>query len=102
LKHREKAFLIAQIMVIALVIGGLPIAASPVIVQRESAPAFTLNICSPLAPYTIGAASCSLPTLDGFSFECILEDHGSAPDFIPAGSDRLIPAPDPPPPKSLI
>jgi hypothetical protein len=102
LKHREKAFLIAQIMVIALVIGGLPIAASPVIVQPESAPAFTLNICSPLPSFTLGALSCSLPTLNRFSFECIVADHGCAPDFIAAGRDRLIPAPDPPPPKSLI
>jgi hypothetical protein len=102
LKRRENAALIAQILTIALLIGSLPVAVSPVIMQHEAAPAFMLNVCHPLPSFTIGAVSCSLPVLTKFSFEHVIGCDGVMPDFVPASSGRSITAPDPPPPKSLI
>jgi hypothetical protein len=103
LKRCENAPLIAQILTIALLIGSLPVAASPVITPYEAAPAFMLNVCHPLPSFTIGAVSCSLPMLTKCSFERhAIGGDGVMPDFVPATSGRSIGAPDPPPPKSLI
>jgi hypothetical protein len=102
LKRRENAPLIAQILMIALLLGSLPIAASPIILRHESAPAFTLDICTPLSSFAIGAAAYSLPTLTTFSFAAMIEHRRLAPDSIPSTADRTIDAPDPPPPKSLV
>jgi hypothetical protein len=101
LKRRQNAALIAQILVMVLLVGGIPIAASPVIVRPQCAPAFTLDICTPLPSFALGAASCSLAPLPAFSFPVVLEDHDTT---IESGSSRVgraLDAPDPPPPKSL-
>ena len=102
LKRRENAPLIAQILMLALLLGSLPIAASPLILRHESAPAFTLDICTPLSSFAIGAAAYSLPTLTTFSFAAMIEHRRLLPDSIPSTADRTIDAPDPPPPKSLV
>jgi hypothetical protein len=102
LKRRKNAPLIAQIVVVAILFGALPMAASPAILQHNTAPAFTLNICTPLPSFTYGATSCSLPTMNVFVFECALEDRGIAIELTPRIIGRAIEAPDPPPPKSLI
>jgi hypothetical protein len=102
LKRRKNAPLIAQIVVIAILFGAMPMAASPAILEHNSAPAFTLNICTPLQSFTRAAASCSLPTMNLFPFECPLEDRGIAIGLTPSIVSRAFEAPDPPPPKSLI
>ena len=102
MKRQESAPLIAQIVTIALLIGSLPVATSPVLLAHDSVPAFTLNVCHPLPPFTIRAVSRYLPRLATFSFEQEAAYQGVMPDFVPAASRRLIAAPDPPPPKSLI
>jgi len=102
LKRRENAPLIAQMIMIALLIGSLPIAASPVVMQRETTSAFTLNVCQPLPSFSIGAASCGLPTPPKLSFELEAGHQDVIAEFLPAVSGREIAAPDPPPPKPLI
>jgi hypothetical protein len=102
LKRRENAPLIAQILMLALLLGSLPIAASPIILRHESAPAFTLDICTPLSSFAIGAAACSLPTLTTSSFAVMIEHRRLAHDSIPSAADRAFDAPDPPPPKALV
>jgi hypothetical protein len=102
LNRRQNAPLIAQILVIALIAGGIPMAASPVIVQPQSAPAFTLDICMPLASWALGDASCSLPPLSSPSFRATIEDRGTAVASVRAPADRPLDAPDPPPPKSPV
>jgi hypothetical protein len=102
LKRRKNAPLIAQIVIIGILLSAMPIAASPAILERNSAPAFTLNICTPLQSFTRGSASCSLPTINVFAFDCPLEDRGVAIGSIPRIVSRAIEAPDPPPPKFLI
>jgi hypothetical protein len=102
LKRSEGAPLIAQIVAIALLIGSLPIAASSLIPAHDSAPSFTLNVCHPPLSFTIGTASCCLPTLATFSFEREAGYQAVMAEFIPVVAGRAIAAPDPPPPKSLI
>jgi hypothetical protein len=101
LKRRESASLIAQIVTIALLIGSLPIAASPAILEHDSAPAFTLNVCHPLPSFAAGAVSCCLPVPARFSFEYKAGHQSVMAEFIPVVSGRESAAPDPPPPKSL-
>jgi hypothetical protein len=88
--------------VIAVIAGGIPMAASPVIVQPQSAPAFTLDICSPIASFALGVGSCSLPPLSAFAFPTLIENYDTAIEFARVLVDRLVDAPDPPPPKSLV
>jgi hypothetical protein len=102
LNRRQNAPLIALILAMTLLVGAIPIAASPVIVQPQSAPAFTLDICTPLASFALGSASCSLPPLRAFSFPVAIEDRGTAIESLRAPVDRPLDAPDPPPPKSLV
>jgi hypothetical protein len=99
---RENAPLIAQILVIALLFGSLPIAASPIILHHESVPVFNLDICTPLSSFAIGAAARSLPILSTFSVAVMIEHHRLVSDSIPSTADRAFDAPDPPPPKSLV
>jgi len=101
LNARRHYPLIAQLVVIALLLGSLPIAASPVIVQRDSPPAFTLDICNPIPAFEVGAASCTLPTFTACSFACVIEDCGPAPESVLPLLGRANEAPDPPPPKPL-
>jgi len=101
LTGRKNAPLIAQILVIAMIAGGIPMAASPVIVQPQSAPAFTLDICTPLASFAPGTASCTLPPLNSSSFRVKIEGRGTAIESVQSPVDRPFDAPDPPPPKSL-
>jgi hypothetical protein len=101
LNSRQNAALLAQILVMALLLGGIPMAASRVIVRPQSAPAFTLDICTPLPSFALGATSCSMAPLPTFSLPVVLEDHDTT---IESGSSRVgraLDAPDPPPPKSL-
>jgi hypothetical protein len=88
--------------VIAVIAGGIPMAASPVIVQPQSTPAFTLDICSPIASFALGAGSCSLPPLSAFAFPALIENYDTAIESARVLVDRLVDAPDPPPPKSLV
>jgi len=101
LNRRQNAALIAQILVMALLLGGIPMAANRVIVRPQSAPAFTLDICTPLPSFALGAASCSLAPLPAFSFSVALEDHATTTEYDSSRVGRTLDAPDPPPPKSL-
>jgi hypothetical protein len=102
LKRRKRFPLIAQVLVIAILFGAMPMAASPAILEHKSAPAFTLNICTPLQSSMQVSASCSLPTMNLFTFERPLDDHSIAIGLTPRVIGRAIEAPDPPPPKSLV
>jgi hypothetical protein len=93
--------LIAQLLVVALLLGSMPMAASPVIAEHESAPAFTLDICHPLPVLAVSAASCTLAEFTGFSFSIVIEDRGATEASDVPVIDRAGEAPEPPPPKTL-
>jgi hypothetical protein len=83
-------------------LGSMPMAASPVLGQRESTPAFTLDICHPLPAFAVGTASCALAAFTAFSFSIVIEDRGPTDASNIAIVDRASEAPDPPPPKTLV
>jgi hypothetical protein len=99
---RRHGPLIAQLLVVALLLGSLPMAAGPVLAQHDQVPAFTLDICHPLPVFAIGAASCTLAAFTAFSFVILIEDRGPTDVSNIAMIDRTGKAPDPPPPKTLV
>jgi hypothetical protein len=99
---RRHSPLIAQLLVVALLLGSMPVAASPVLAERQSAPAFTLDICHPLPAFAVGAASCTLAAFTAFSFSVAIEKRGPTESSNIAVNDRAGEAPDPPPPKTLV
>jgi hypothetical protein len=101
LTRRWHGPLIAQLLVVAVLLGSMPMAASPVIVKHEIAPAFTLDICHPLPMLAVGAASCTLVAFTAFSFSMVIEDRGPTDASDLPIVDLAGEAPDPPPPKTL-
>lgn len=92
---------IAQALVVALLIGGLPLLSGVVIVGTHDGPAFTLNICHPLPGLDHGASFPAVPLVDGRpslekpSLYIVLHEADTPP------LSFMSEAPDPPPPKSL-
>ena len=101
MNHRRHGWLIAQVLVFAVLVGSIPIAASPVIGGHKSGPAFTLDICDPLPVFTAGGATCTLPSFTEFLFSIVIVDRGPAEAANFAVIDRVSEAPDLPPPKTL-
>jgi hypothetical protein len=97
-RHRA---LIAQLIAVALLVGSMPMAASPVLSEQKSTPAFTLDICHLLPAFALGAASCTLAAVTAYSFSIMIEDRGRLAATNTAVADRIGEAPDPPPPKPL-
>jgi hypothetical protein len=93
--------LIAQLLVAMLLLGSMPMAASPVVYERESTPSITLAICHPLSVFATGAASCALAAFTGYSFSIVSEDRDPTEASGLVVIDRASEAPDPPPPKAL-
>lgn len=86
---------------VALLIGSMPMAANTVIVEHESTPAFSLDICHPLPTFAVGTASCTLSAFTAYSFSILIEDRGSTEITDITGIDRAGEAPDTPPPKII-
>jgi hypothetical protein len=101
LNFRRHGWPIAQALVFAMLVGSIPVAASPVIGGHKSGPAITLDICDPLPVFAAGGAACTLPSFTEFSFSVTIADRGPAEAVDVAVIDRGTEAPDPPPPKTL-
>jgi hypothetical protein len=93
--------LIAQLLVVAILLGGMPLAASPVLAPHQSTPEFMPDICHPLQAFAPGAASWTLSAFTAYSFLLVIEDRGHTEVSTIAIADRVGEAPDPPPPKPL-
>ena len=93
--------MIARILVLAILLGGLPLAATEMLANSHAAPAFTLDICQPLASFDIAQATCTLAMPPPFALlHRPIDLHVAAVYFV--RSSTLAPeAPDPPPPKLL-
>jgi hypothetical protein len=93
--------LIAQLVVAAVLLGSLPMAASPVIAKDRSAPAFTLDICHPVPALAVSAASCALAAPITCPCSIATERRGPAEVSDLLAIDHDSEAPDPPPPKTI-
>jgi hypothetical protein len=101
LTRRWHGRLIAQLLLVAVLLGSMPMAASSVIAKHEIEPAFTLDICHPLPMLAVGAASCTLVAFTAFSFSMVIENRGPTDASDLPIVDLAGEAPDPPPPKTL-
>lgn len=91
----------AQTLIVALVIGGLPLFTGVIVTRTNGAPALTLNICNPLPGLNQGAGFSPVPLVDG---QPDIEKPYSYLTAYEAPSQPVIRAgepPDPPPPKPL-
>jgi len=100
LTRRWHGRLIAQLLVVALLLGAMPMAASAVTAEHENTPAFTLDVCHPLSIATVSAASCTLASFAASSFAIVIQHHGIAERFeLPVVNHESEP-PEPPPPET--
>jgi hypothetical protein len=93
--------LIAQVLVVALLLGSMPMAASPLLAEHDSTPVFMLSICHPLPVLAVSATACTLAVFTAFSFSIVIEERGPTEASDLPVIDHASEAPDPPPPKTL-
>lgn len=100
LKSLRRGRSVAQILIIALLIGGAPSFCS--VILQPSGPAFTLDICHPPpgVDRSAGGASFAAP-LPSWVFIQALADRGAAPASRGLWRSRLNEPPNPPPPRTL-
>ncbi len=89
---------IACALVVALLVGGLPML-SGLVVAQDSRPAFTLDICHPIGAVTQTLSSGEAPLIPTLDIAQTLPESGVAYDFVIRLSSRMGEAPNPPPPE---
>jgi len=91
--------LIACTLVVAILVGGLPMLAGVMVTTQDSRPAFTLDICHPIggAAHTLTPGEAPLVPVQKIAQP--LHESGVADEFVIDLSSRLSEAPIPPPPK---
>lgn len=100
-RKREFSAIIAQALIVALLIGGLPLFTGVIVTRAGGAPALTLNICNPLPGLNQGFGFSAVPLPDGqppveqLSFRGTAQETRAIPVLHPGDP------PDPPPPKTL-
>jgi hypothetical protein len=90
--------LIAGALIVAVLIGGLPVLTG-VVVVADSKPAFTLDICHPVSGALHGLDQSEAPVIPTHAAAQFPMELGAAPEFVATFSPRENKAPDPPPPK---
>jgi hypothetical protein len=100
-RQRDCSAMVAQALIVALLVGGLPLLSGVIITRTEGAPAFTLNICHPLPGLNHGSGFSAVPLVDGPPALDKPSPRGAADDSQTPPVIRASEAPDPPPPKLL-
>ncbi len=96
--RRSLAFpAVACALVVALLVGGLPMLSGLVVVQ-DSRPAFTLDICHPIGGVTHTFSS-EAPLIPTPAIAQTLRESGVAYNFVIRLCSRIGEAPNPPPPE---
>jgi hypothetical protein len=89
---------IAWPLVVAMLIGGLPMMTGMVVVS-DSKPAFALDVCQPIGGATSRVSQSEAPLIPTHTAAQLLRESGAAPEPNAAFSPLAATAPDPPPPK---
>lgn len=97
-RQRDFSALIAEALIIALFIGGMPMLSGIAIMVNHDAPTFTLNICHPLPGVNHGSGFSAVPLVSGPSIQRLFLS-GTAPEYRTSSVIQESEAPDPPPPK---
>jgi hypothetical protein len=100
-RERGSSPVIAAALIVARLLGGLPLLSGVIITTSDSGPAFTLDICHPLPGLNHSSGFSPVPLVDGppsldQPFPCGIVYQPQTPPVIGASE-----APDPPPPKPL-
>jgi hypothetical protein len=91
----------AQTLIIALLVGGLPLFTGVIVTRTNGAPALTLNICNPLPGLNQGAGFPPVPLVHGQPNIEKPDSYLTAYEVPPRPVIRAGEPPDPPPPKPL-
>lgn len=99
LPHKDSP-LIVWSLIVAILIGGLPILTGIVIVS-DSKPALTLDMCHPLggATYNLDLGQSEAPLIPTHIIAQLPTESGNAPEYVAPPFPKVTKAPDPPPPK---
>jgi hypothetical protein len=98
LNARYENRVLAALLAMAILLGGMPIVASAA--PHDTHPTFSLDICQPIQAMDSLSAGCCLPTLVACSFVQMLNEFGMAPVIVPSIVLSADEGPDPPPPKA--
>lgn len=101
-RKRRWPAIFAQALIVALLVGGLPLFTGVIVTRANGAPALTLNICNPLPGLNQGAGFSAVPLVDG---QPVIEKPSSYTTAYEAPSPLAVRAgesPDPPPPKPSV
>jgi hypothetical protein len=99
LKAHDEFRVIALLLAVAILLGGMPILAGA---PQALHPAFGIDICQPIQVVNRVTASSSLPILVDCSFAQALEERGRVPAAAPIVVISPVESPDPHPPKMLV
>jgi hypothetical protein len=99
LKARDKFRVIALLLAIAILLGGIPIVSGA---PQSLHPAFGIDVCQPIQAVNRVSATCSLPVFADSSIAQTLEERGKVSAAAPLVIISATEAPDPPPPKILV
>jgi len=94
----EAARLVAWVLVVALLMGGLPILTGVALIA-DSKPAFTLDICHPIAGASYNLDASLAPLIPATCVAQAPAAAGFTSDSVASFSPQPNRAPDPPPPK---
>lgn len=94
----ESSAVIAGLLIMALLVGGIPQLSGVVVTGTRDAPAFTLNICHPPPGLNYGSGFSAVPLISGpHIYKPPLSEVARRVSV--ALATRAREAPDPPPPK---
>jgi len=101
-RKRQWTGILAQALIVALLVGGLPLFTGVIVARADGAPALTLNICNPLPGLNQGSGFSAVPLVDGRPN--IERPHSYVNAYEPPGRPviRTGESPDPPPPKPFV
>lgn len=90
---------LACVLAIAILAGGLPILTGVVVAGQDSKPAFTLDICHPIGGATHTLTPDEAPLVPAQGMAQTLYESGTVDASLTTFCSRLGEAPIPPPPK---
>jgi hypothetical protein len=90
---------VACALIVAILVGGLPMLTGVMFTAQDSRPAFTLDICHPIGGAAHTLTPGEAPLVPAQSAVQKLHETGVVDEFVVDLSSRFIAAPIPPPPK---
>jgi len=91
---------IACTLIVAILVGGLPMLTGVVVAAQDSKPAFTLDICHPVGGAAHTLTPCEAPLVPAPGVAQTLHESGVVDGPVIKLTSRLNEAPTPPPPKT--